>query len=448
MSEVIVLFSILFIIFVGYLFNQGFGLLKGRDIGWLMSCSYGLGVGVIATQMFLYSRLSIPWERETLLLPWVFVGIVLYVKKKIFLFSLPKSIKLYGIDYVFLICILLAMGYVFFEALLRPVSVWDGWAIWLLKSKVFFIDGYISPDALRYVGPEYPITISLLGTFIYTMLGYVDDRTILLTSFAFYFFLVLGFFSALKNKFGTTYALFFTFLFVTIQNFIRHGGRLEAGQADLPLGFFMFISTLLTFEYYKTTNVKTLVLLALFLGIIALTKLEGLPFIMVIVTVLLYIIHKKKCYAHFWTFLLYLIPIMDWMFFKSSNNLGSTYIGSRTIEFVIPQIQNAFYGTFKELINIKTWSFLWIAYFYLFMIKSKKNIEINFLHVVILSQLILYLLIYSFVPEYTPDSSIERLLVHIAPLALYEIAIKINDLYGNKFFLIFKLKKIFNIAFM
>src|SRR4030067_1512713 len=111
-------------------------------------------------------------------------------------------------------------GYVLIEALIRPVGVWDAVAIWLNKSKIFYLDGSLVPSHFIHIDSGYPLVVSLLGTFIYIILGHVNDTAVLITSFAFYSFLALSFFSILKEKFGVKYALIFTLLMVTTQNLV------------------------------------------------------------------------------------------------------------------------------------------------------------------------------------------------------------------------------------
>ena len=58
-------------------------------------------------------------------------------------------------------------------------------------------------------------------------------------------------------------ALIFTFLLLSTQNLVRHGGRFEAGYADLALGFYIFLSVLLLLDYLKIQNKKALFLFLL-----------------------------------------------------------------------------------------------------------------------------------------------------------------------------------------
>ncbi len=429
MNIIITLITILFITAVGFAIIRGFNLISNKDKLLSIACSYGLGVGLISMQLYVFSRLNFPWHKELLIYPWlILVGVILFRSRNRINFKLPLFPKFTNLQ-IFLLCgILVACSYTIFEALIRPVTVWDGWAIWLLKSKIFFLDGTIDPEMLNYIKSDYPLIISLLGTFIYIILGRVDDTAVLITSTAFYLALALLFLSAVKKKFGFTYALLFTFLLVTTQNFVRHGGRLEAGLADLALGYYAFACFILLIIYLKTSSGKLLLLLNIFLGITTLIKFEGVTITLLLSCFMFYHITKNRLYSHFIFFLIWFIPFTDWQTYKKIHLASVNYFTAHKFEFSISKTLNVFSGTFKELINVKSWNMLWIIYFYtLFIFKITKNKELMILNTIILFQFAVYIIIYIFTSGNSPESSIERLLIHIAPLALYSVAILFNN---------------------
>jgi hypothetical protein len=302
---------------------------------------------------------------------------------------------------------------------------------------MFFIDGKITPETLRYTFAGYPMTVSLLDSFIYIVLGRIDDTAVLLISSAFYIFLAISFFAILKERYGLRYALVFTLLMVTTQNFIRHGGRLEAGLADLPLGYFGFLSVVFLFSYFKTHSPKILFIFTVFLGITSLIKYEGITLAFLIAFCSFIFIIRHRLYSHLLILILWVIPLFSWQIDRRITGIENTYFSTtHPHEYGIQKSVNAFWGTFKELINIKSWGFLWITYFYsLFAFGIKKQRELAVLHFVILFQLSIYLLIYNTTLGNAPDSSISRLLMHIAPLAFLSIAIVFKIIFKNRKFI-------------
>ncbi len=82
MNSIIVLLTILFISAIGYCIIWGFELLPKKDNLRALGYSYGLGVGAVSLQLYMYSRLSIPWQREFIIIPWVLLILSVLFKKR------------------------------------------------------------------------------------------------------------------------------------------------------------------------------------------------------------------------------------------------------------------------------------------------------------------------------------------------------------------------------
>ena len=423
MNNIIALLTTFFITIIGYAVIWGFELLPRKDKLISFACSYGLGIGFITMQLYIYSRLNISWNKWSLIFPWILFVAVLFLKNREAIhLTLSKKTKLRIIDKALLAGIVLTSGYTIFEALLRPAYAWDTWVTWLLKSKVFFMDGKISPEVLNYIKVNYPLVINLLGTFVYIMIGSVDDTAVLLTSSAFYIFTAILLFAVLKKKYGSTYSLLFTFLLVTTQNFVRHGGRLEAGLADLPIGYYSFCSVILLFEYFKKNSSKVFLLLNIFLGITGIVKFDGIAVAIAIAFFSFHHIHSYKLYKQLSIAFFWIVPIVDWEIYQRIYHLKDTYFSVHVFEVTVNKTLDAFWGTFKELVNVKSWNLLWIIYFYS-LFAFKKNNDLIILNVIILSQLGVYMGMFLFAKGSNPEASIERLLMHLAPLVFYYMAI-------------------------
>ncbi|MDE2590284.1 MAG: hypothetical protein KGL95_11560 [Patescibacteria group bacterium] len=436
MSALIVLLTISFITAMGTVIIKGFDLLPNKKTSEILPYAYGLGVGVVTMQLYMYARLHIPWTGVTLFIPWVVIVCVFVVINSTKTFSSPFKSPTFTKKQLFLLSAIFVSGcYTFFEVLLRPVSAWDAWAIWLLKAKIFFIDGTIRPAILTYVKSDYPLVISLMGTFVYIVLGKIDDTVVLLPFFAFYCFLAVSFYFTLRKKCNRTYSLLFTLFLVTTQTLIRQGGRLEAGQADLAVGFFGFLSFTLLIEYIQTSSPRILLLLNIFLALTGLIKFDGIPITIVIGLSEIIFILRRKLYKHLLALGFWLVPLADWEVYKMVNHVTKyTYFAGHTIVFSLKNTLHVFTQEIKELINVKSWNMLWIAYFYiLFFQWSKKHYELTILHAIILTQLLIYTFLYLFTAGNSPESSFERLLVHVAPLALYAVVLS-AQLFFPEFF--------------
>ncbi|SRR5713226_229392 len=241
---------------IGYVVIELCGFLKGASLLEKLSYSWGLGVGLIGIQMFLYSILHIPWSRLSILLPWVIIFVILLVRNK----QTPKfrkvKVKLSRIEIFFVLLIAILLFFTGFESILRPIQAWDGWANWVFRSKVFFLHNNLTIDYVRYTYDEYPLIIPLMGTFGYIMMGEVNDKYVLFLFFVFYLALGGVFFATSKKLLNTKKAIILTFLLLSTQNLIRHGGRFEAGYADLALGYYIFAATCLLASFLKPSGQK------------------------------------------------------------------------------------------------------------------------------------------------------------------------------------------------
>jgi hypothetical protein len=436
MNSLIVLLTIIFITAIGYAFIKLFNLLS-KDSLLAFSYSFGLGVALICFQMYLYTKLDIPWQKISLLTPWLVFILVVFIKKKIFIkFKFKQVPKTTFLQKFMILATLLTFAYVVFEALIRPATTWDSWATWLFQSKIFFINKNVDLQIFSLYKMNYPFLYNLFGTFTYIVLGKVNDTAVLLNSSAFYFFLILCFFAYTKKTFGFKKALLFTFLFATTQNLIRHGGRMEAGIADLPVGYYSFCLITLLLEYVKKNSAKILFIMTIFLGFLSVIKPEGTILSIFFSICVIYNILKTKKYKHLLVHLIWLIPIIDWFIFTRTGGLSIESTLKSYISLSLKTTKNALFGILSEVINIKSWNFLWIVYGYLLVFSFKnilRNKELRIINFIILPQIIIYLFIYIFLSSsYNPESSIERLLVHIAPLAMLSVTLSVDKTYKLK----------------
>jgi hypothetical protein len=432
MNELIVLGCILFVSLIGFIIIQFWNLLPEDELFFSLGTSFGLGSGLIALQLYAYSRCGISWNIFTLLTPWVlFIFVVLGISKERFKIPLLNIPNFSLLEKILITGILLTLFYVIIEALIRPLSVWDGWATWLFESKVFFFDGRVSYENMHFMQASYPLLYPLLATFNYIIMESVDDTAILLLSVAFYFFLSLSFFSVLKKQYGIRYALVWTFILMTTQNLIRHG-RLEAGIADLPQGYFIFVSSMLFLKYLQKFSQKILILLMIMLGFASLIKNEGTPFLFIMLLLLFYTFYKKKMYSYVSYLLIPLSIWGDWQIFKKMIQVDQIYSLAHPFEMSIHKTANAIIGSVRELFTIKSWNIVWILYFLSFFYNKKRNIDQLYLTIIILVQLSIYFILYLTTYGNNPESSLPRLLIHVLALVVYVLAVQLKE-RNNRF---------------
>lgn len=419
MNEFIIISTLLLVILFGFLITEIPNLLRGYTIFEKVPVWFGVGVGAIAFQLFFYSILAIEWSNIDIFIPWLILGIFYLLKGHHTLIINLKVSHLTFLEYFLLILIILLLFFVGFESVMRPLSAWDGWAIWVLKAKMFYIDDFLNPQVYHLVRENYPFVINLALVFLAKVLGAFDDRSLLLLFYCYYLFSAVAIYGFLKKNSSRLIAFLFTFLFCSTQNVIRHGGRFEAGYADLALGFYILISIISFLRFHNKKTTQNIIILEIILLITSFVKEEGLVF-SVICNILIFIeIILARKYRYLVFFLIFVIPQTFWLIFKSVNNL--TYSLYQPLTIHIGRFDGILKWVFKEFFNIKNWNLLWLLVF-VSLITSLwfKFTKINLILFILSVQFVAYLFIFvvsPHLPEIHVGGTFNRLLLHFAPTA-------------------------------
>lgn len=420
MTFITLILTIIFIFLIGYSIIHRFSLLKNYDIIEKIAISWGIGFGSIGLQMLIYIMINIQWSRFSILLPWIifliftFKNFSLKIKNNI-------NIKFTKLQFALLAMIIMLFAYTGFESILRPVEAWDSWVFWLLQSKIFYITNTIDLASVQYIQSEYPIIISLLGTFGYIMMGELNDKLILFIFYIFYLTLGILFFEHTRKHLGITNALLFTFLLLSTQNILRHGGRYEAGQADLALAYFMFACIVLLNDFIKNNSNKVFIVLSLMLGFSGLIKNDGMSFVLIVNSILLYKLIQMKKYKQIAFLALSLLIIAVWTVFKNMHGYPESYLLRNGFHFNIDQLYSMIIAYFSEFLNFQNWSLLWVMFFSSVLVNIKKLKFVKIYILIIFLQWLSYFVIFLITPADPVaqiQSSVNRLYIHFAPIAL------------------------------
>jgi hypothetical protein len=171
---------------------------------------------------------------------------------------------------------------VLLDALSQPLLSFDARAIWGMKAQVIFScqqiygEDFFDPDRL-HAKQRYPLGIPLAQSFMYHMIGHLDDRLGKIIFPGFFVALCLSFYAALRHFFSRCYSLLGTFLLAILPAFsIYANGGAASGYADVPLTYFYTVFALSLFNWLWERRDSDLVL-ALVFGVFAVfTKNEGL----------------------------------------------------------------------------------------------------------------------------------------------------------------------------
>ena len=419
-----IIFTLFFVFFVGtsvvpFLVNS-----KKTSFITMISLFWIVGFGALGLQMFYYVILNIPWNILYIILPWVIPFILSIRKLQSESFTIPKF-KGNIIEKILLALILGLFLFTGIESIIRPLHTWDGWSSWLLRSKVYYYDKTVSPSYFHYALDEYPPVVPLVGTFFYEMNGGPNDRLALLLYFMSYTALGGIFYGATRIFLSQKISLLFTFLLLSTQNIIRHGGRYEAGQGDLTVGLYIFTSCAILYQFTKDKSPKTLLLFLILLAMTAQIKSDALPAIFLMVLLSFIFIIKNKLFS--------LIPfiattpllLLPWELFKMSNHLPRHLLFRQGFFFEPDRALIALTIMIKEFFNFQNWSLLWIVLIIVVFLRFKKLKSIWIFALILFLQWAAYFIVFLITPvDPTLHASniINKLYLHIAPLAVFLIA--------------------------
>jgi hypothetical protein len=421
--------------FIIFVFIKRISALPGQTDLFRFGISYLLLFGVISFQLFLYAVIGLSWSAFSLLAPWVVSGLWLSIPGRKHVTLLVSKETVSKVSFLLLACILLCILFVGFESVLRPVSSWDSWSNWMLKAKMFFIDGAILP-MFSYTRSDYPIGISLFVAFFYFVLGRVDDTSVLILFFLFYLFSGLVIYSFLRRVLSFELTLCFTFLFLSLQNVIRHGGRYETGMADLALGYGILCVVSLFYYYIKSNDRALLLTLEIVSVICGFIKYEGFVFSLIVQFLLFYFLLREKRLRELFVFIVWVIPTVGWYLYKLYGGVQQHYIFSGTgIQFSrIPVIISSMS---KEFLNVKNWNLLWPSFFFaVFLAGTKIPREVRYVLLLLLLQILSYGIVFVVTPvdfEAQLFATIDRLYLHLAPSAVLITAILAGPFLSERF---------------
>ncbi len=405
----------------------------------LLAVSFGMGTGLIYTQMFIVSWLGYALSFSGLLIILSADVVLLLV------FGLKKAkliaAKLRATEYprlnltetILLTVILANLLLIFIDALSLPMNSWDAIAIWSFKAKILYREpirysAYFSDPTKSYSHPDYPLLVPFIQSYIYRFLGSVDDRLARIIFPCFFLFLLLSVYSAVTNSASRKYGLFFTALLATAPCVVSDS---SSGYVDVALAFYYFSMAAYLYLWMKKGSTEYIVLSALFSALAVCTKNEGMGLFLVgsAVIVLFNIVNLKKdnlkqlaCYLA--TALAVMSP---WLIFRRQITvIQEDYFSRLSLPIILhnaERIRVILTSFIREFINVNTWNVLWLiaALVILLSFRHVLRAPVVYLLLLLVMHLGMYILIYVITPwniEVLIPSTLTRLLIHVAPVAM------------------------------
>ena len=381
MMEILKLLSaILATALIGYSVLQS--ILKGRG-GYSFSekaaLSFGLGMGLVAFEMILFSILGWGFNLAFLVLCWL----------PFFIYALYITVRQAGSDsedktgssafkgsrvYKIIFFIMgLQIVSVFLRALSKPLESYDGIINFGIKAKIFLASNAVPLISQAFEGigrghMDYPILIPLAETWIYKFIGAYNDQLVKIIFPLVFVAFIVTFYHATRRFYNRRYALLFSFFLCTVPQVANYA---TIGYADLTFTFFVTMSFISLFRYFTEEDTSCLILSSLLSGFGFLTKNEGISFAFAnLVIIAIFILRQKVRGSQIKRFAVYYaIPLVivtaGWVFIKGKLGVENTDIDITALTIkrlgenfsYIPFALNKFQ---QEVFGPKKWNILWV----------------------------------------------------------------------------------------
>lgn len=434
-----------------------------------VAISFMLGMGVVSLQLFFYSLAAVPFGPVAVILPWAALYAAAAVYKPMRSLITPAgpggSCSVASEEgpgwagWPAVIIIAVQVLYVFSFATLLPLRGWDAWSIWFLKARAFYVNGGVTAAFLKdpsyaYSHPDYPLMVPLSAAWVYAAGGKVAE-TAAKVLYPVQFACMLAIFHyAASRASDKRLALVFTALLSLTPVVVIHSAGLPVaigglylgdyvGYADLTLSICFLASGAFAYRYMNTDGVESLALAALFLAAGAWTKNEGLSFAAIGFIVLsawtLYTRGANGVRRVITLAVILAVFILPWFIYKSHLHLSSEFSGRAGTLFSsgAPERFIVIIKYFARYFFVKPSLYNFTFYIYFITIPlawrgffPKRLFALNTL---VFGQFAVYILVYMITPaeiNWHLSTSLDRLVLHLAPLAMMTSAVNVASVLG------------------
>ncbi len=179
---------------------------------------------------------------------------------------------------------------VVFLAVLFPIRFWDAISCWSLKGRAFFIDGIINnfytAHDYGFSHTSYPLYLPLIQTWLLSWMGEINENILKLIFPIFYSSLLFSLYYLFRQRVRKLLSIIFVFIISALPIIVDHG------YIEYTNLLFSVVMLLAVYFFYigLAMNRKTtfLILSAIFFSIIALTRSEGIIYVILFIIINLF----------------------------------------------------------------------------------------------------------------------------------------------------------------
>jgi hypothetical protein len=414
----------------------------------ILSLGYGIGLGLLAGEMLLLHLAGIEWTCLNTIWPLCLLAVLFLLAGGRLRFpSLPEKPK--GMEWFFL-C---GIGFQWFCALmlasLTPLEAFDAAGIWGWKGKILFLVHGIPVEILGnrsypIYHADYPLLVPLAESWIYTLLGHFNDFAAKLV-FPFFHAALLGLFycAAKRLNLNRRTCLVFTFLLASLPIFT---GQASNGYVDIAIAFFLVASIFSLLFWTSTRRNSLLLLAAIFAGLSAMTKNEGLMLSLVTGITLVFCLWRERsrfsfsrAIAMLLVFSTVLLAVVSpWLIVRHQIGFANDLVNEKTWHQQV-KAENLFrlgpilWQYQKIIFDFKNWNLIWVLFLAGMFYRLRRGLTEPEIYVLLPLGLALagytgIFLITTYDLQWHLGTATSRLFLHLAPLALFSVALAYREI--------------------
>lgn len=255
-----------------------------------------IGAAAIAVQLWIYGVIHVPWWLVLVLAPWLVLAIVFrtalltaamsdYLEARAFIKRWPELDPLIAV--LGAITLVTVVFYVL-SLVSQPLVGWDAIAMWVYKAKVFYFAGAVDlshvpvlPSYERHL--DYPPLLPLMIASSWVLVGHVDDAVGKALAFPFLIAVLWTATALLRPLLGGRTTMLIVFILAAmpiLQAFFVFPYYM--GYADYQVAALMMMSIAFLYRAAALGRDQDSALAVLLAALAALTKNEGIPFLLVV----------------------------------------------------------------------------------------------------------------------------------------------------------------------
>ncbi|NJO82996.1 MAG: hypothetical protein HC828_09365 [Blastochloris sp.] len=267
-------------LFGGLMFVFLLGWAGAVCLGWrgvlAWSAAWPIGTALLAWWMWLLDILSLPWSWWSIGLPLVLTAVVaVVVAHRRTNLIIPTSKRDWS-SVGWIVVVALTVG-VAVQAMLLPFTDRDTWAMWGLKGQAFYLDGGLEPVLTMYRGIDvhhtsYPPAQPLSQTWLYLMMGGISERLVKVIFPLWYLTGIVLTWWICRRWSTPLAAIGWALLLATTPLYLDHA---TLGNADLPLAVTLVLGGIALACWVESGERSWILGGAVALGAAAWIKLDG-----------------------------------------------------------------------------------------------------------------------------------------------------------------------------